>query len=102
MRLFFGDKNSPNLDSAFSLVSVFFGNQVANSLFFSCQVGCSDFFVANFRHLAYNILEKKNSVTNSLSQKPKSPKNSQKISTTGYNMGQGVLKIFLLSYSEYH
>jgi hypothetical protein len=28
-------------------------------------------------------------------------KNSPKFSTTAYNMGQGVLKIFLLSYSEY-
>ncbi len=72
--IIFWDKNSPNLDSAFSLVPVFFGNQVTNSNFFGCQVGSSDFFVANFRHFAYNILEKKYSVTNSVSQKTKSPR----------------------------
>jgi hypothetical protein len=104
LRFLFGEQNSPNLDSAFSLVPVFFGNQVANSLFFGCQVGRSDFFVANF---AYNILEKNILSQNHYHKNPKAQerdflfKNSQKISTTAYTMGQGVLKIFLFSYSEY-
>jgi hypothetical protein len=98
--IIFWDNHSPNLDSAFSLVPVFFGYQVANSLFLGCQVGSSAFFLANFRHFAFSILEK-----NILSQihyhkNPKAQerdflfKNSPKFSTTAYNMGQGVLKDF--------